>query len=335
MASERVGLVLVGAGRMGRVHLSALDRAAGIELLGVVEPVAELRAGLRARGLATFAGVEEMLARLTPEAVLIAAPTDRHAELVARFAAAGVHILCEKPLGLSAADAARAAMKAREADVVLQVGYWRRFVPALGALRERIGAGELGEIIQVCSLQWDAELPSEAFRAHSGGIAVDMGVHEIDQTRWLLGQEFAWVSAAAGPSSAPRPAGDPDAATILAGLSGGAAAVLSLGRRFPHADSCWIEIWGTDGYERIPFMWDADGDRVFRDGMRRQAEAFARAVRGGAHDGAGGADAVAALEVAELAAGSLTAGGAQMQRSALEMDLAGVECDDAGFGLHE
>lgn len=312
MGSERVGVALVGAGRMGRVHLDALERSAAIQVLGVVEPVDHVRSALRARGEETFTGVDDLLRRVHPDGVLIAAPSDQHPQLIERFVAAGVPILCEKPLGLCADDAARAAAQASDAGIVLQVGYWRHFVPELQALRERIATGALGEIIQICAYQWDTDLPSEEFRSHSGGIVVDMGVHEIDQTRWLLGQEFTWVSAAAGPSSLPRPADDPDCATILAGLSGAAAAVLSLGRRFPHSDSCWVEVWGTDGYERVPFMWDTAGNTVFRDGMLRQAEAFARAVRGEPQEGAGGADAVAALQVAELAAESLCGGGAQM-----------------------
>src|SRR5690242_15612599 len=160
-------------------------------------------------------------------------------------------------------------------------------------------------------MQWDEQLPSEQFRAHSGGIAVDMGVHEFDQTRWLLGQEFEWIAGAhAGRSSEPRDPADPDCATLLAQLSGGTSATISLGRRFPHADSCWLVVWGTEGYERLTFMWDTSGEEVFSGSMQRQAEAFARAVRGGVRVGADGADAHAALKTAELAAAALS-GGAQ------------------------
>jgi myo-inositol 2-dehydrogenase/D-chiro-inositol 1-dehydrogenase len=149
---------------------------------------------------------------------------------------------------------------------------------------------------------------SEQFRAHSGGIAVDMGVHEFDQTRWLLGQEFTWLAAtAAGPSTERRPPADPDSVTVLAQLSGQAAATISLGRRFPHEDSCWVEVWGTEGYERVTFMWAAAGEEVFRTAMQAQAESFARAVRGAPVEGAGAADAIVALEVAQRAADALEA----------------------------
>lgn len=309
MASEPVRLALIGAGRMGRVHLGALRSAEMIELAGIVEPFPPTRDELTAAGLRVCETVDELLATDPPEAVLIAAPSDQHPSLVATFAAAGIPMLCEKPVGLRARDALAAAQSAQDAGVLLQVGYWRRFVSELRQLRERIAAGELGEICQISCMQWDAELPSEQFRAHSGGIAVDMGVHEFDQVRWLLDQEILWAAAApAGPTTVARAPDDPDAATILAGLSGGAAATISLGRRFPHEDSCWVEVWGTTGYERVPFMWDTAGAEVFRSSMRRQAEGFARAVRGGVCEGAGGSDAVAALAVAERSAEALASG---------------------------
>jgi myo-inositol 2-dehydrogenase / D-chiro-inositol 1-dehydrogenase len=308
---DRVRIALVGAGRMGSVHLQAMLSSELIEVAAVVDPVPAARARLRAQGLATHETVAQLLDAGAPEGVLIAAPSDRHAELVRELAEAGVSALCEKPIGIRAADAASAAQAARAAGTILQVGYWRRFVPELRALRERIAAGGLGEIYQLSCMQWDAEPPSEEFAAHSGGIAIDMGVHEFDQLRWLLGQEFGALSAVAGPVMFPgHEPPDFESAVILGRMSGGTAAVVSLGRRLPYADSVWIELWGTSGYERIPFMWDADvwapgSSPVFLGSMRAQAEAFARALRGEQTDAAAGADAVAALTVAERAARAL------------------------------
>ena len=290
---------------MGRVHLGAMLASDEIELAGVVEPLAAIREALRADGLETHAQIDQLLAQDDLDGVLIAAPSDRHAELAGRFIAAGIPVLCEKPLGVRAADAAAIAESARAAGVLLQVGYWRRFVPALRELRARIQAGELGDIYQLSCMQWDQEPPSADFRAHSGGIAMDMCVHEFDQARWLLGQEIQWLTATtAGPANG-QPATDPDAALILAGLSHGTAATVSVGRRFPVEDSCWLEVWGTSGHERVSFMWGASGERVFSAGMRAQVESFASAARGGPLQGADGADAVAALLAAELAADSL------------------------------
>src|SRR5579864_7272454 len=305
---------------MGRVHLAALRASDEISLAGIVEPVDAVRTNLQDEDVPLFASAHELIAAGIAEAVLIAAPSSLHAMLVGQFAAAGIPMLCEKPVGVSPAEAVRARDAASQAGVVLQVGYWRRFVPQLRELRARIEAGELGEIYQLSCMQWDQEPPSASFRAHSGGIAIDMGVHEIDQIRWLLGEQFQWV-AAVGAGQLPPEAvssADPDAAVVLAKLSGAAAATISLGRRFPYADSCWLEIWGTRGYERVPFMWDADvwsdgSDQVFVGAMQAQAEAFARAVRGGPCEGANGDDAVAALTVAAQVAESLAGGAARVQ----------------------
>lgn len=88
-----------------------------------------------------------------------------------------------------------------------------------------------------------------------------------------------------------------------------------MARRFPHEDSCWLEVWGTNGYERAAFMWGATGDEVFRCSIARQAEAFARAVRGAPCEGAQAADAVAALTVASWAANALTTTAAPTDRA--------------------
>lgn len=309
MSAEPVRLALIGAGRMGRVHLEALAGSDTVTVGAVVELAAGTRRELGKRGYRTFASLDELLEAGEIDGVLIAAPSDQHVELVEAVAGRGLPILCEKPVGVSAADARAASAAADRAGVLLQVGYWRRFVPALRELRERVMRGELGQIGQIACMQWDAEPPSAQFRAHSGGIAVDMGVHELDQIRWLTGQEVVWLTATGGglePADA-----DPDIAVIVARLSGGAVATISLGRTFPHGDCCWVELYGTAGYERLPFIWGrpaSAGERVFHAALLAQAEAFASALRGGARAGAGAEDAVAAIAAAELASAALRDG---------------------------
>lgn len=303
----RVGLI--GAGRMGRNHLDALERASGVTIAGVVEPAPERRAAVAADGHPVYERPGDLLGGDGVDAVVIAAPSDLHRPLVQAIAERGLPVLCEKPVGVHLADAVAASAAAAEHGTLLQVGYWRRFVPELRRLRERIAAGELGDIRQLSCLQWDAEPPAATFRARSGGIAVDMAVHEFDQARWLTGQELTWVAAA----PAGEPAGrDPDAATVLAQLSGGAALTVSVGRRFPHGDCCWLEVFGTDGYERLEFIWGPAGDAAFEAALTAQVEAFAARVRGEAGPeaafAADGGDAVSALTAAELAGEALVDG---------------------------
>jgi myo-inositol 2-dehydrogenase/D-chiro-inositol 1-dehydrogenase len=287
---------------MGMIHLDALDAAASARAVAAVDPVAATLDKLAQRGLAGYQTLDQALIAGGFDAAVIAAPSDLHLGFVRALMSARIPTLCEKPCGLSSAETQEAVGFAAHAGVVLQIGYWRRFVPALRQLRQRIAAGELGELALVQAWQWDGEPPSAEFRARSGGIVSDMGVHEFDQIRWVTGQDLAIAGVVeSGVNSVPPVEGDPESVAVVGSISGGGLALVSLGRRYAPGDSCWLEVIGTSDTVRCDFMSGADGERVFRDAIAGQIEAFAAAVTGGDRDGATAADAVAALEAAEQA----------------------------------
>jgi myo-inositol 2-dehydrogenase / D-chiro-inositol 1-dehydrogenase len=297
-----VRIAVVGAGRMGGVHMRALAGARNARLAAVVEPVPAARERAAGEhGVPGYADVEALVAARAADAVVITAPTDLHLELVERCAAASLPVFCEKPCGTSAEQARAAAGAAEAAGVPLQVGYYRRFVPELAALKQRIDAGALGQLSLLTLHQWDEHPPGAEFERRSGGIVVDMGVHEIDQLRWLTGQE---IEAAAAVSPAP---GNGSSVAVALRLSGGTLAVVTLGRRFPHPDSCWMEAVGTHGYERLSYLWAEQGDAVMLAGVTNELDAFAAAATGAAPPVPGGADAVAALDAAAVIDRSLAA----------------------------
>ena len=293
-----VGLAIVGAGRMGVTHAEALRDEPSVRVIAVVDPSETARQNARAAapGAAPFTDLDAALAGGGIESVLIAAPSSLHLPLVEACAVHRLPILCEKPCGTTAAEARAAAAAADAAGCMLQIGYWRRFAPGLRALRERVRGGELGELTLVSCYQWDGEPPTPEFRASSGGVAVDMGVHELDQLRWLTGQELGPFAASAQP---PQGAG-PEGLQLLGSLSGGTAAFVSLGQSFPHGDCVWVEVFGTAGHALERVLWGEAGDEAFRVALRAQARAFAgRIETGAAGDGATASDALIALEAAE------------------------------------
>lgn len=295
-------LGLIGAGRMGRTHLRALEGSTTVALTAVVEPVASARDASAGPGRAVFEDVAQLLDAGGIDGVLITAPSDRHLEIVVQVAAAGLPILCEKPCGLSSAEIRAAAEAVERHGVPFQVAYWRRYVPALQELRQRIEDGELGDLHLVASFQWDGQPPAAAFRAHSGGIFIDMGVHEFDQIRWLSGQEIGPLSVVSPPLSENVGDGkDVDSAQAIAPLSGGATAFVSLGRYFPGGDMARVEVFGTRDAVRLDFVDPKDGERAQLDALVRQAEGFATFATGGPRSGASIQDAAAALEAAERA----------------------------------
>ena len=183
-----------------------------------------------------------MFAEAELDGVLIAVPTPQHIDTTRRSLNAGLPVLCEKPFGLVPEEARAAGELASERGLALQVAYWRRFVPQLSILRRNVADGKYGDVhFLVCS-QWDESPPPVSFRQDSGGIYVDMGVHEIDQTLWLLGQDFAGVKAQVFPTTEDQGAQhDVDSAQALVMLSGGTSTVISLGRFYSRAvtTSAW------------------------------------------------------------------------------------------------
>jgi myo-inositol 2-dehydrogenase/D-chiro-inositol 1-dehydrogenase len=259
-----------------------------------------------------------MLDAETLDGVLIVVPTDRHLPVITEVAARGLPILCEKPCGLTVAQTKAAVATTQAAGLPFQVAYWRRYVPSLRALRERIAAGDLGTVHLVACYQWDDRPPSDEFRAHSGGIFADMGVHEFDQMRWLTGQEIVSLAAVVSglvpgglirhvPGEEPRRYADVDSAQVIAELSGGSCGIVSLGRFHPAGDMARAEAFGEEGTVRCDFLDPAEGERAQLAALREQAESFADFASGGTCTGATGADAVAALDAATRAGAAVPA----------------------------
>lgn len=314
-------LLLVGAGRIGQAHLRALARTQAVQLDAVVEPRSEVRADLQRSGVRCFRSVSELVdvagseGGPRPEGALIAAPTDRHLELVEQVVEAGLPVLCEKPCGLTIEQTAACSAAAEQSQQFLQIAYWRRYVPELQRLRAQIAGGALGDLLAVHCSQWDQAPPPPRFRATSGGIFVDMGVHEFDQLRWLTGQEISSVRAVASRSGLPGESGDPDCGQVIGGLSGGGTAQVTLGRWHPAGDMCRVEVYGTAGTVTSNFLQPGNGDHVLEDALRAQLDGFAQAARrystgresradtadNTASRGASVADAVAALKLANKA----------------------------------
>jgi len=286
-------LALVGAGRMGETHARALASSAVVDIACVVDPSDAAAAQVDAPR-ATLADLPEV------DVALVAVPTRLHVEVVTRLAERGLPVLCEKPCGLTVNDTkAIAALGVR-----IQVAYWRRFVPALRELRERIRTGELGPLVFVASAELDELPPAAGFRdpRSSGGIVVDMGVHEFDQLRWLTGQEIVDVAGAAGTVAWDPPVyGDPELVSLTLRTDGGIAATVVLARRYPPGETCRIEVVGLRGAEAISFVAQPTGDETVAAALRAQAEDFAR--DGG--EGATVADAIAALDAATRAKAAL------------------------------
>jgi scyllo-inositol 2-dehydrogenase (NAD+) len=248
----RIGVV--GTGRMGQWHARLIAEALpGARLMGIAD-ADSARASRSARAL----GVErwhsnhhELLARPDIDAVVIATPSNAHAEIVCDAARAGKPIFCEKPLALTLAETDRAIAAAEAAGVPLQLGFHNRFRPAYIAARTAIQAGEIGAPLLFKALHRDERIPPPSFCdvGVSGGILVDMGIHNFDLARWLLGDEIAEVYAIAPPPTHPGLAevGDVDRALVSLRMRGGAVGSVEVARNTRYPDESRHDVLGSAG----------------------------------------------------------------------------------------
>ena len=305
MARFRLGLA--GGGRMGRFHMASLAAGGDVRVVSVAEPDAATRTMIEGPGVSVHPTITAMLEAGGIDGVLVAVPSPMHVDAVREISGRGVPILCEKPCGVRASMAAEANAIAQKAGVILQIAYWRRFVPSLQELRAKIASGGLGGLYHLNAQQWDGAPPAAAFRATSGGIYVDMMVHELDQIRWLSGQDFVDVKAIASRVEDETVAADAECATALFRLSGGTTATATAGRRYPGGDSIRVMAYGTRDAADVLIHRPSEGIDVIPEALRRQAAGFAARV-GGKDDtgGATAADAMAALLAAEAATPALS-----------------------------
>ncbi len=250
----RLRIGLIGAGRMGKVFAHTLAFSVPeVELLAVadIDPQASQEAAERFGASYHYTSYHELLRREDVQAVVVVTPTATHAEVIQAAAAAGKHIFSEKPLAqtLEACDLAIAAVA--KAGVKLQLGFMRRFDPAYAMAKQRIQAGEIGHPVMFRSTSRDPRRTSLEFarRENSGGLIMDMGVHDFDLARWLMGSEVVRVHSEGGCLVYPelKEAGDIDNAMINLKFASGALGNIDVSRNAVYGYDIRTEVLGSDG----------------------------------------------------------------------------------------
>jgi UDP-N-acetylglucosamine 3-dehydrogenase len=185
-------LAVIGAGHMGKNHIRVLADLSDVMLVGVADPNQQAALAAADRyGIPTYATHNELLDKARPEAVVVAAPTTCHHDIVMDSIHHGVHVLVEKPIAHSVEEAKEMIDAADRAGVVLAVGHIERFNPAVVELKRRIDANELGRIFMIHSRR-QSPFPQ---RIQDVGVASDLAVHELDMMLYLTGSQVAHLKA--------------------------------------------------------------------------------------------------------------------------------------------
>jgi scyllo-inositol 2-dehydrogenase (NAD+) len=245
---QRLGVVVIGVGSMGRRHAENVGKFPELRLVGVVDArLAVAQTVARDLGCErSFADADEALALPDCQAAIIATAAATHAELIALAARHGRDVLCEKPLALGVADALAAKTAMERAGRRLQVGFMRRYDPGYAAAYEAIGAGRIGRPLLFKAVSRDREPgPSQG----SGGIFVDSAIHDYDLARWLMGDEVAEVTALTASSDATSPG--PDTGLVQLRFAGGALGAAEVFARAGYGYDIRTEVVGSAGTLRV------------------------------------------------------------------------------------
>jgi inositol 2-dehydrogenase len=322
---------LIGAGRMGQVfaHTLAFNvPEADLAAIADTDPAVAKDTAERFNVPTWFSDYRSLLERKDITAVVIATSTHTHVEVACAAVAAGKQIFCEKPLALDLAGNDMVIEAARSAGVSLQVGLNRHFDPAYLAAKRMIAEGKIGTPVMIKLIGRDPRRTGLEFarRSNSGGMLIDMGVHDFDTARWLMGSEVERVYTEGGCLAYPelKEVGDIDNAVINLRFANGTIGNVDLSRNAIYGHDVRSEVLGTKGglivgKDRYTDLVVMTENSVAHDTvpyfMERFGVAYAEEIRGfiqaileGHEPLVTGADARAAMKIGLAATMSLDEG---------------------------
>lgn len=243
---------VIGAGRIGKVHAENLaTRIGDAEVLAVAD-VVEASAKELARRLRipkSTANYQDILNDPAIHAVAICSATDTHAQMIEEAALAGKHIFCEKPIAFSVERIDAVLNTVQQAGVKLQIGFNRRFDPNYARVRQAISSGEIGELHMLHIISRDPAPPPISYVKVSGGLFLDMAIHDFDMARFLTGSEAVEVYSVGGVKVDPAigEAGDIDTAFTVLKFANGVTVTIDNSRKAVYGYDQRVEAFGSGG----------------------------------------------------------------------------------------
>ena len=248
--NSSIGVAFLGFGRMGETHLRNLSGLPRVKVVVVADPRREAAERGKAMSGAEEAmtDIEKAITHPSVDAVVIVTPTDTHARLLELAAHAGKAVFSEKPIALDLAETTRVVKVIQDRAIPVQLGFMRRFDPGYARAKQKIEAGELGRIELFRALSRDTYPPSLEFLLGSGGIFLDLAVHDLDLARFLVGEVEevqAWGTVLVDERFAK--ANDADTAVTLLRFVNGALGVVETSRHSSWGYDIRTEVAGAIG----------------------------------------------------------------------------------------
>ena len=332
---DTLGVGLIGTGWVGDVHARALNRVPGARLVGITSRDASRGAEFaKKHGIArSFTDHRKMLDDKEIDVVCVGLPNDQHEPVVLDCAAAGKHVICEKPLATNLEEGRRMVDACKKANVMLALGVELCFVPKFVQVKEVIDSGALGRVFQIHQREQHGGPHSPWFYTRDqggGGILMDMGCHSIEVTRFVLGYPkplavYARMSNQTHPDCEVE-----DHCTCIVEFEGGVDALLEPSWSLQGGMESHLNAFGTEGViyadllrgtglkmfseKGMPndpdsFRWSTqDPDWLWNNGYPQEFEHFLACARSGEKPRVSGEDGLVELEISYAAYESAATG---------------------------
>lgn len=246
---KKIKIALLGANRIGKIHYQTLSKLNNVELIYICDIMADDTWKEKypfARKIVT--DYHEALEDREVEAVLICLPTNLHPKVIKEAAEAGKNIFCEKPLGFDDKEIEIAYGAVKKANIKFQLGFNRRFDNNFSQIEQQRRSGIVGEteILKITSR--DPMPPSKEYVKVSGGLFMDMMIHDFDLARFIMGKDVASVHTFASPFIDPslQELDDVDTAIVSLQFEDGSVGVIDNSRRAVYGYDQRVELFGSN-----------------------------------------------------------------------------------------
>ncbi len=245
---KKLTVGVIGAGRIGKLHTDNLLRMPNVNVKTITDPYID-KSWAESRSLNSTTNVDDIFSDKDIEAVLILSPSTLHAEQIIKASRAGKNIFCEKPIALDPNRIREALDEVEKNHVKLQIGFNRRFDPDFKRLKSAVESGKIGDLYLIKIASRDPAPPPAEYIAQSGGIFLDMTIHDFDMVRYLSGSEvdevFAFGAVLVDPNIGK--AGDVDTAITTLKLANGGLASIDNSRQAVYGYDQRVEVFGSKG----------------------------------------------------------------------------------------
>ena len=247
---NKIRTLIIGLGRIGKIHLGNLQAIDEVEIVGICDPTDEAKVFSNKAGLTFYQkDFTDVAGEIQADAIVICSPTDTHANYVSIAAKKGIDVFCEKPLDLSLEKVKQVLKTVNESKIKLMLGFNRRFDSEFQSVKEKIVKGHIGDIHTIKITSRDPSPPPINYIKSSGGMFLDMTIHDFDMIRYLTNKKIVEVYAKGDALVNPEiaKAGDIDTAIINLTFEDGSMALIDNCRKAVYGYDQRVEVFGSKG----------------------------------------------------------------------------------------